>query len=54
VRKVVAEEAPAIEAAVTAEIRKHTEAIGAQLVGKLVEAAGSAYGVSVELKYPGH
>ena len=53
VRKIIAEEAPAIEAAVTTELRKNVKAISSKLVGQVVEAASKSYGVSVELKYPG-
>ena len=53
VRKVVAEEAPAIEAEVTKEMRKNVRTMAAQLVGSVTEAVKSPYGVKVELMYPG-
>lgn len=49
---VVAAEAEAIEAAVTAELRKNVKAIGKHLATQLVEKAESPYGVTVELRYP--
>lgn len=52
VRKVVAEEAPAIEAEVTKELRKNVKTIAAQLVGSVEKAVTSPYGVRVELNYP--
>lgn len=53
VRKVVAQEQPALEAAVAEELRRNTTAIAAQLVGKMAEATEHAYGVRVELQYAG-
>lgn len=52
IAKVVAAEAEAIEAAVTAELRKNVKAIGKSLANKLVEKTESPYGVTVELRYP--
>jgi cell division ATPase FtsA len=53
VEKIVAEEAPQIEKAVTAELRKNVKGISAQIVGNLVDKADSPYGITVEVKYPG-
>lgn len=53
VAKVMAAEAEAIEQQVATELRKNIKGIASQLVGKLADAAESAYGVSVELKYAG-
>jgi hypothetical protein len=53
VARVIADEAEAIERTVTAEIRKNVKDIAAVLVGKLADAAESAHGINVELRYPG-
>jgi hypothetical protein len=53
VRKVVAEEAPAIEAVVATEMRKNVKAWASTLVSKIAEKAESPYGLTVELRYPG-
>lgn len=52
VRKVIADEAPQIEAEVTRVLRRDVKVIAAQLVGEVAKAAESPYGVTVELKYP--
>ena len=53
VRKVVAAEAPAIEALVEKEMRKNVKAWASTLVSKIAEKAESPYGLTVELRYPG-
>jgi hypothetical protein len=52
VQKVIAEEAPAIEAAVAIELRKNVKGIAKTLVGKVAESTESAYGMNIELRYP--
>lgn len=52
VAKVVAQEAEAIEAQVTTELRKGVKGIAKQLVGSVVEKAEGPYGIRVELQYP--
>lgn len=52
VRKLIAEEAAQIEAEVGKVLRKNAKTIAEQLVGKVVDAAASPYGVKVELSYP--
>lgn len=52
VRKVVADEQEAIEAAVTTELRKNVKSIAKQITSSVVEAAEKPYGVKVEMLYP--
>jgi hypothetical protein len=52
VEKVIAEEAPQIEAEVTKELRRNVKGLAAQMVGCVVDKAASPYGITVELKYP--
>lgn len=51
VAKVIAEELPAIEQAVTTELRKNVKVIAKTLTGKVGELAESAYGIKVEMQY---
>lgn len=52
VRKVIAEEQEALEAAVATELRRQTKDIAKTLVGQVAEVAQKSHGVRVELVYP--
>lgn len=52
VKRVVADEAPAIERAVRAQLLSSVDRIAAQLVGSVADAAERPYGIRVELDYP--
>jgi Mrp family chromosome partitioning ATPase len=53
VKRVLAEDADALEEAVRKELRKQAPTIAKQLVGTVAEAAEKPYGVTVGLKFPG-
>lgn len=52
VQKAIAAELPAIEAQVTAELRRNVKGIAKTMTDKLGEKVDSAYGVTVKLNYP--
>jgi hypothetical protein len=52
VKRVIAEEMPAIERAVRAQLLSSVDTIAAQLAGSVVDAADRSYGIHVELNYP--
>lgn len=49
---VVEQEMPAIEQAVTTELRKNVKGIATQLVGQVAESVDKPYGITVQLNYP--
>jgi hypothetical protein len=53
VERVIGEETEAIEKAVRKELRANINTLAVQLVGSVNEAVEKAYGVKVELIYPG-
>ena len=54
IAKVIQEESAEIEKIVTTQLRKQVKTIAQGLTGQLVEAAKNAYGVNVEIRYPGY
>lgn len=53
VQRFVLEQQTAIEAAVAKELRAQTGKVAGQLVGSLAEKSATAYGLTVEVKFPG-
>jgi hypothetical protein len=52
IKKVVAEEAEAIEAAVATELRRNVKGMASTLVGSVMKAVDNPYGIKVTLSYP--
>jgi hypothetical protein len=52
-KRLVTEEAAAIEEAVRKELRRSSGDLAKQLVGSMSDAAEKVYGIKVELQYPG-
>ena len=53
VKRVIVEEQDKIEAEVARELRKNVKGIANQLATNMADAAGTAYGMKIEVTYPG-